>query len=222
MLATGSAQNSGWPDPQSSGPRPDTACWRLLSGPGGPGAEPLAQHVIRLGRRPIGGTWLMDVLDASNLRGRGGAAFPTGRKWRSVAAAANRDAVVVVNLAEGEPASFKDRTLGALRPHLILDGAALAAETIAHVALIARYGAAWFRQVGTPDSPGTALVTVLGAVRRPGVIEVDRGATVGAVIEAAGGLTRAPQAVLLGGYFGTWVAAFEAWNLRLDDKELAN
>jgi len=312
MLATRSAQNSGWPDPQSSGPRPDTACWRLLSGPGGPGAEPLAQHVIRLGRRPIGGTWLMDVLDASNLRGRGGAAFPTGRKWRSVAAAANGDAVVVVNLAEGEPASFKDRTLGALRPHLILDGAALAAEsvaasravvyvgrahaaardalrfaarerrglkpeechfdivdapdryvagetsalvnrlnggpskptitpprphqvgvlgrptliqnaeTMAHVALIARYGAAWFRQVGTPDSPGTALVTVLGAVRRPGVIEVDRGATVGAVIEAAGGLTRAPQAVLLGGYFGTWVAAFEAWNLRLDDKELAN
>jgi len=60
MLATRSAHNPGWPDPQS-----DTACWRLLSGPEGPGAEPLAQHVTRLGRRPIGGTWLMDVLDAS-------------------------------------------------------------------------------------------------------------------------------------------------------------
>jgi NADH:ubiquinone oxidoreductase subunit F (NADH-binding) len=103
------------------------------------------------------------------------------------------------------------------RPTLIQN-----AETMAHVALIARYGADWFRQVGTPDSPGTALVTVLGAVIRPGVIEVDRGATVGAVIEAAGGLARAPQAVLLGGYFGTWVPAIEAWNLRLDDKELAH
>jgi len=291
--------------------RPDTACWRLLSGPGGPGAESLPQHVTRLGRRPIGGTWLMDVLDASNLRGRGGAAFPTGRKWRSVAGAKG-EAVVVVNLAEGEPASFKDRTLGALRPHLILDGAALAvesvaasravvyvgrahtaarealqfaarerrrlnprechfdivdapdryvagetsalvnrlnggpakptitpprphevgvdgrptliqnAETLAHVALIARYGADWFRQVGTAESPGTALITVRGGVVRPGVIEVDRGATVGAVIEAAGGLARTPQAVLLGGYFGTWVPAVEAWNLRLDDKELAH
>ena len=111
--------------------RPDTACWRLLSGPAGPGAETLPQHVARLGGRPTGGTWLIDLLEASNLRGRGGAAFPTGRKWRSVAAGATGDRVVVVNLAEGEPASFKDRTLGALRPHLILDGAALAVESIA-------------------------------------------------------------------------------------------
>src|SRR6266852_5649953 len=99
--------------------RPDTACWRSLSGPGAPGAESLPQHVTRLGRRPTGGPWLIDVLDASNLRGRGGAAFPTGRKWRSFAAGASDGRVVVVNLAEGEPASFKDRTLGALRPHLI-------------------------------------------------------------------------------------------------------
>jgi NADH:ubiquinone oxidoreductase subunit F (NADH-binding) len=52
-------------------------------------------------------------------------------------------------------------------------------------------------------------------------LEVDRAATVGAVIDAAGGLARAAQAVLLGGYFGTWLPAVEAWNLRLDDQELA-
>ena len=102
------------------------------------------------------------------------------------------------------------------RPTLIQN-----AETMAHVALIARYGPEWFRQVGTPESPGTALMTVLGAVARPTVIEVDRGATVGAVIDAVGGLVSAAQAVLLGGYFGTWVPAVEAWNLRLDDQELA-
>lgn len=305
MLATHPAPNSPGPWPTAN-----PLCWRLLSGPADSGAETLLQHVTRLGTRPAGGGWLMDVLDASNLRGRGGAGFPTGRKWRSVTALSRGDAVVVANLAEGEPASFKDQTLGSLRPHLILDGTALAvesvgaagalvyvgrahsaardalrraakerrrlhpdecrfeiveapdryvagetsalvnrvnggpakptmtpprphevgilgrptliqnAETLAHVALIARYGPGWFRQVGTPESPGTALVTVLGAVAQPGVFEVDRAATVGAVIDSAGGLVTAAQAVLLGGYFGTWVPAAEAWNLPLDDKEL--
>src|SRR3982074_1534848 len=128
MLATRPTLDQHWPDPSS--PPPDTACWRLLSGPAGPGAESLPAHLMRFGRRPPGGSCLVDVLRPGNLRGRGGAAFPTGRKWRSVAAGANGDPVVVVNLAEGEPASLKDRTLGALRPHLILDGAALAVESV--------------------------------------------------------------------------------------------
>ena len=129
----------------------------------------------------------------------------------------------LVNRLNGGPAKPtitppRPHQVGVLgRPTLIQN-----AETLAHVALIARYGPAWFRQVGTQESPGTALVTVLGAVGRPGVIEVDRGATVGAVVEATGGLVRPAQAVLLGGYFGTWVPAIEAWNLRLDDQELAN
>jgi NADH:ubiquinone oxidoreductase subunit F (NADH-binding) len=129
MLATRPALDRQGPDPTWSSPWPNPLCWRLLSGPGGP-AESLPEHLMRLGRRPAGGSWLFDVLDASNLRGRGGAAFPTGRKWRSVAAERNGAPVVVVNVAEGEPASFKDRTLAALRPHLILDGAALAVESL--------------------------------------------------------------------------------------------
>src|ERR1700724_3474555 len=131
MLATRRSPDPREPDPQWPPPQLGTACWRLLSGPAGPDAESFPDHLPRLGRRPTGGAWLVDVLDASNLRGRGGAAFPTGRKWRSVAAERNGDPVVVVNLAEGEPASFKDQTLGALRPHLILDGAALAVESVA-------------------------------------------------------------------------------------------
>ena len=80
-------------------------------------------------------------------------------------------------------------------------------ETLAHLALIARYGAAWFRSAGTPAEPGTMLVTVLGAVRQPGVLEVGIGTPVGRLLDLAGGASAPPQALLLGGYFGAWVAA---------------
>ena len=64
---------------------------------------------------------LLTLVDEGVLRGRGGAAFPFATKLR--AAARRRRAVVVVNLAEGEPASSKDTALALARPHLILDGA---------------------------------------------------------------------------------------------------
>ena len=83
-------------------------------------------------------------------------------------------------------------------------------ETLAHLALIARYGASWFRSAGTPAEPGSMLVTVLGAVREPGVLEVAIGTPVGQVLELAGGASAPLQALLLGGYFGTWVDAAEA------------
>ena len=93
------------------------------------------------------------------------------------------------------------------------------AETLAHLALIARYGAAWFRTVGVPPEAGSALVTVTGAVPHPGVLETPLGTPLGTVLAQAGlhpaggrrgtsqhGPARRPQAVLAGGYLGGWLA----------------
>ena len=263
-----------------------------------PGPAGLIEHTTRYGPPPSGLSRpqreaLIAEVDRAGLTGRGGAGFPTARKLAAVAAA-HSPAVVVANGTEGEPASIKDRVLMARSPHLVLDGAVLAAEltgaglavivvhrdvreimdeaaadraragldrvrlevrtaaggfvagqasavvrwvergvaaptatpprlaqrglrgaptlvqnveTLAHLALIARYGAAWFRSAGTPAEPGTMLVTVLGAVREPGVLEVGTGTPVGQLLELAGGASAPPQALLLGGYFGAWVDA---------------
>jgi NADH:ubiquinone oxidoreductase subunit F (NADH-binding) len=79
-------------------------------------------------------------------------------------------------------------------------------ETLAHLALIVRYGAACFRTAGTSGEPGTALATVLGAVGTPGVIELEVGTTFGEVFDRCGGLSERIQAILVGGYFGSWIA----------------
>ena len=103
---------------------------RILAGPGLElGAERYADHLRRLGPLP-GATGLLEALERSGLRGRGGAAFPVATKWRSIA---NRDggpAVVVANGSEGEPLSQKDRVLMSTRPHLVIDGALLAARAV--------------------------------------------------------------------------------------------
>lgn len=73
-------------------------------------------------------------VERSGLLGRGGAAFPLAVKMRSVRAAAarhGREAVIVANGEEGEPASIKDRWLLRNRPHLVLDGLRLAASAVA-------------------------------------------------------------------------------------------
>jgi NADH:ubiquinone oxidoreductase subunit F (NADH-binding) len=202
---------------------------------------------------------------------------------------------VVANGAEGEPASGKDKTLLTVAPHLVLDGAVLAAravgardvivcvdraatraqtalrtalgergvlggdpvairleasptqyvageesalvhwlnggqakptfvpprpfekgvggrptlvqnvETLAHVALIARFGSRWFRSLGTEHDPGTALLTVSGGVERPGVYETPLGARLSTVLDTAGCPDDGRGPVLIGGYFGSWI-----------------
>jgi NADH:ubiquinone oxidoreductase subunit F (NADH-binding) len=277
----------------------------LLSGPPlEAGMEHFDAHRARLGALPQGGAHVAEALERSGLLGRGGAAFPVATKWRGVAGRARGDAAVLANGAEGEPLSHKDRLLMERRPHLVLDGVALAAqtvgardavlyigaghssaaaamraalaerpaaerrmtrlvaaparyvageesaavhfvdsgvalptstpprvfergiggrptlvqnvETLAHVALIARYGDAWFRDLGAGAEASTALLTVTGAVHRRGVVEVPMGSTVGEAIARAGGATEPGDAVLLGGYFGGWVSTSQAWDAPVD------
>lgn len=76
-------------------------------------------------------------------------------------------------------------------------------ETLAHVALIARYGPRWFRSEGAADTPGTGLVTLTGAVDAPGVHEIPLGIAVSA-LPGFGGTV--PRAVLVGGCQGAWLA----------------
>jgi NADH:ubiquinone oxidoreductase subunit F (NADH-binding) len=101
------------------------------------------------------------------------------------------------------------------RPTLIQN-----AETLAQLALIARFGPDWFRELGTVADPGSALVTVSGAVAAPGVYELAFGTPMNDLIAAAGGATEPLQALLVGGYFGTWVQAARAMELRLAREDL--
>ncbi len=268
-----------------------------------------AEHVDRYGRVPsTTGNELIELVGDAGLRGRGGAGFPAATKLSAVRESRGRP-VVVANGAEGEPPSGKDKVLLAYVPHLVLDGAALAAravgaryvvvavgdvllphvrhalaerraagadrgltlrvvavpdrfvageetalvrflnggpalpaftpprpfergvggaptlvqnvETLAHIALIARFGADWFRGAGTPDEPGTALVTLSGAIRNPGVYEIELGQTLRQLIDDAGGPAADVQAFLVGGFFGTWLSGRDAAGARLSDGDLS-
>jgi NADH:ubiquinone oxidoreductase subunit F (NADH-binding) len=78
------------------------------------------------------------------------------------------------------------------------------AETLAHVAMIARIGPDAFRAHGLVEDPGTSLITISGAVEHPGVVEVDRGTPLIDLANRAAP-TGPPQALLVGGYGGSWV-----------------
>ncbi len=254
----------------------------------------------------MGADAVIAEVTASGLMGRGGAAFPTGRKWAAVAAQPAQPHYLVCNADESEPGTFKDRTLlegdpyatveamtiaafaaGASKGYLYLRGeypeaegrvrTALAGaraagllgvdilgsgfafdielrrgagayicgeetalfesiegkrgeprnkppfpvevglfgkptivnnvETLANIPLILEMGGAAFAQIGTEGSTGPKLFCLSGHVERPGIYEVDFGATLGDVIELAGGVSggRAIQTILLGGAAGVFV-----------------
>lgn len=270
--------------------------------------------------RAVSPSTVIDELDESGLRGRGGAGFSTGVKWRTVRSFASPrlHTTVVVNAAEGEPGTFKDRMILRRNAYAVIEGALIAAhavdaksivigakatfvqelrclhiaidevrdagwlddvdisitegpseylfgeetallevidgrppfprvappyrhgvvevvasradagptvggtanvqmaeldgqsaappvlvnnvETLANVPAIIARGAAWFREVGTADSPGTVVCTVSGDVQHPTVVEVPMGTTLRAVLEQAGGCPegRTLGAVLVG------------------------
>lgn len=232
---------------------------------------------------------IIEAVSASGLRGRGGAGFPVGRKWQTVAENSAKSSVpstVAVNAAEGEPGTLKDRTILRRNPYLVVEGALIAAravgadlvvfaakrsfegeverireavddiesdgwsdgvelivyegpdeylygeesalletvdgrwpfprvvttfrrgllgdrasapdapvapalvnntESLANVPRILGRGPAWFRTVGTEQSPGTVVCTVTGYTDRHGVGEVRMGTPLREVIDDVGG-----------------------------------
>jgi NADH:ubiquinone oxidoreductase subunit F (NADH-binding) len=302
-------------------PPPD-ALPRLLAGVNHESPLTLDEHLAQHGPPPRARTGgrsrararaqtLIDEVERAGLVGCGGAAFSTARKLRAVENARGR-AIVLVNAVEAEPPSFKDRTLLELAPHLVLDGAVLAAEavgadaailavgehtgacaasaygaieerardrdqppvsltlasvsggyvagqetavinsleggpaiptftppmpferglrrrptlvnnaeTLAHLGLIARHGAPWFRQLGTASHPGSSLVTLAGPLAYPGVYEIENGASLSSLIDAAGGTTGGVRGALTGGYAGTWLSSSALSGLVLSREHLA-
>jgi NADH:ubiquinone oxidoreductase subunit F (NADH-binding) len=290
---------------------------RLLNSIPAHGAMSLADHLSVHGDPPLarsrrtrrGASALIAEIEQAGLHGRGGAAFPTAVKMRGVADARGRP-IVVVNAAEGEPASSKDHILLTGLPHLVLDGGLLAAqavgadrvivcipesssaihsmqialaehqctdvglasievrsvpdrylsgqesalvnhlnggpalptftpplpfergvrrrptlvnntETLAHLALIARHGAHWFRELGTTAQPGSTLVTLSGPLAYPGVYEIEHGASLCSLLDAAGGTTASVRAALFGGCAGAWIDAEQLRDLVLSSEHLA-
>ena len=254
----------------------------------------------------MGGDRVIAEVTASGLSGRGGAAFPTGIKWRGVADQEGRPRHLVCNADESEPGTFKDRVvmegdpfslveamtvaglaIGAEQGWLYirgeypvaierLSGAISAArnagllgedvagsgrrfdislrigagayicgeetalfnsiegfrgeprnkppfptthglfgeptainnvETLVNVLTVVLAGSAAYAAEGTERSPGTKLFCLSGRVNRPGTYEVEFGATLGDLIDLAGGLPDGSRlrAVLLGGAAGSFV-----------------
>jgi NADH:ubiquinone oxidoreductase subunit F (NADH-binding) len=120
----------------------DLALPRLLTGVSFRAMSQLDRHLEVHGPLPgsgeLDGSSLVHLVGRSKLRGRGGAGFPAATKMRAVRAARGR-AVVIANGCESEPVSTKDALLMHELPHLVLDGAALAARAVGADEVILAY-----------------------------------------------------------------------------------
>ncbi len=140
---------------------PVTSLADHLDAGGGRGLERAAE---------LGTDGVCDVLAAAGLRGRGGAGFPTARKWRGVAETARTgggEVTLVVNAAEGEPGTYKDRTLITEQPYRLLEGICIALETTgarsAHIGIKEKF-----------TTPVQRLMDALAEVRSAGWPHADR------------------------------------------------
>ncbi|SDT82975.1 NADH:ubiquinone oxidoreductase, NADH-binding subunit (chain F) [Streptomyces sp. TLI_053] len=261
---------------------------RLLAGTDA-GRLDRARHLAVHGPVPVlSSEEVVTLTRTVDLRGRGGAGFPFARKFQAVVDALRNtqgDPAVVVNGAEGEPSCLKDTALLLNAPHLVLDGAEIAAvalradevavgvaradvlasvqqamderrslsvrmrveqlperfvtgegsaltnglnnnpalpsgrkvrtserglngrptllsntETFAQLAVAARLGAQGYAEVGLPDEPGTAMLTVAGEA----VVEAPTGAPLTYLLQMCG--MSVGQGLLVGGYHGMWLS----------------
>ncbi|MHB1522473.1 MAG: NADH-ubiquinone oxidoreductase-F iron-sulfur binding region domain-containing protein [Candidatus Dormibacteria bacterium] len=92
-------------------------------------------------------------------------------------------------------------------------------ETLAHLGLVLRLGPEWFRGEGVSEEPGTMLVTLSGAVEAPGVYEVPIGTPLPQILQVAGADPGA-VALLVGGYFGSWLRPPQVQGLSLSRASL--
>ena len=107
--------------------------------------------------------------------------------------------------------TIRERGVGG-RPTLVQN-----VETLAHVALVARFGADWFRGVGTPENPGTMLLTV-GRSGGPLVVEAALGSSLRAAVGLGEDDLARTRAFLLGGYGGAWVSPATFAELPVSEK----
>ena len=119
----------------------------------GPAVTSLDQFVAAGGGRglaralEIGAAATIDEVSASGVHGRGGGGFSTGRKWASVRDAGAGVRFVVVNAAEGEPATFKDRALIRHDAYRIIEGAAIAAFCVGAGTIYVATKASYTREI---------------------------------------------------------------------------